>query len=385
MDNAANGGSAIASASSVLIANNVIAGNHGGESVIAGVPQLVANNTIVDNQGTAVDVGSCAVYNNILAFNGSSIRGGADIANNCVYGNADEAGAVHGRDCVLEEPMLADRAAGDYHLAAGSPCINAGDSHYQGLPATDAEGRPRLLCGAVDIGVYEVPDLPPPLTDLTVVKKSPRHTWVLLAGQAVTAAFGGPFYIESATRACGIRVEHAPCSVEAGMEVDVEGVVHTNEYGECCIEAIAATPRPGAAVGPLGLSCADLGGGAFGLQAATWQAKRPDPDELLEWRADAGLSNIGLLVRIWGRITHVDSYGNCYIDDGSARRDGTQYYMWDGGDFRVLDNVGVLVQLSTAGLQEGQMLNVTGVVSCLKLSGKVVPVLIATDARVVAN
>ena len=43
--------------------------------------------------------------------------------------------------------------SGDYHLAAGSPCINAGTS--QGAPTTDYDGVPRPQGAGFDIGPYE--------------------------------------------------------------------------------------------------------------------------------------------------------------------------------------------------------------------------------------
>jgi hypothetical protein len=43
----------------------------------------------------------------------------------------------------------------DLHLQSGSPCINAGTNDAPDLPETDLDGYPRILCGRVDMGVYE--------------------------------------------------------------------------------------------------------------------------------------------------------------------------------------------------------------------------------------
>jgi hypothetical protein len=43
--------------------------------------------------------------------------------------------------------------AGDYHLAAGSPAIDAGTAH--GAPALDLEGRSRPCGAGIDVGAYE--------------------------------------------------------------------------------------------------------------------------------------------------------------------------------------------------------------------------------------
>jgi len=45
--------------------------------------------------------------------------------------------------------------SGDYHLARGSPCIDAGTA--LGAPATDFDGRRRPKGGGYDIGAFEHP------------------------------------------------------------------------------------------------------------------------------------------------------------------------------------------------------------------------------------
>ncbi len=50
---------------------------------------------------------------------------------------------------------------GDYHLLAGSPCINTGDPNYTPEPKeTDLDGRPRIIAGRVDMGAYEFNHIP---------------------------------------------------------------------------------------------------------------------------------------------------------------------------------------------------------------------------------
>jgi len=60
-------------------------------------------------------------------------------------------------------PAFVDAAAGDYHEAAGSPTIDAGDNRYAG-GATDPDGNPRILGTAIDIGAYEFVPPPPAVT-----------------------------------------------------------------------------------------------------------------------------------------------------------------------------------------------------------------------------
>jgi hypothetical protein len=61
-------------------------------------------------------------------------------------------------------PGFASEAAGDYHLASGSACINAGTALNPAvLPTHDVVRQyvkhqssvPRIIVGAIDIGAYE--------------------------------------------------------------------------------------------------------------------------------------------------------------------------------------------------------------------------------------
>ena len=74
-----------------------------------------------------------------------------------------------------------------------------------------------------------------------------------------------------------------------------------------------------------------------------------------------GTNNIGLLVRVWGKVTAVGD-GCFYVNDGSAGDDGNP------------DVKGVKV-LVPAGLTElpdpGERVTVTGVVSCYESGGHV--------------
>jgi hypothetical protein len=64
-----------------------------------------------------------------------------------------------GDGMVAVDPQFADPSLGDYHLAATSPAIDAGTaSPPGGLPATDADGHPRAIGSAPDLGAFEAPE-----------------------------------------------------------------------------------------------------------------------------------------------------------------------------------------------------------------------------------
>ncbi|NLF39582.1 hypothetical protein GX586_09065 [bacterium] len=52
-------------------------------------------------------------------------------------------------------PLFVDRAAGNYELLPGSPCINTGTNRAWMAGALDFAGNPRIIDGAVDMGCYE--------------------------------------------------------------------------------------------------------------------------------------------------------------------------------------------------------------------------------------
>ena len=74
--------------------------------------------------------------------------------------NADDITAVCAT-CLNADPLFVDRAAHDYHLAAGSPAIDAGVP-VDGL-TTDLDGTPRDE--TPNLGAYEEAVSPPPVPD----------------------------------------------------------------------------------------------------------------------------------------------------------------------------------------------------------------------------
>jgi MYXO-CTERM domain-containing protein len=118
---------------------------------------FVVNNTFVNDRtagGTFISVGS-------------AITTPAFIVNNIFFGGGtvtNQTGAMQMTNFTQGDPRLVDRAAYDYHLAPGSPCINAGSDPGTGagfvlLPSRHyvhpAGGADRTIAGIIDIGAYE--------------------------------------------------------------------------------------------------------------------------------------------------------------------------------------------------------------------------------------
>ena len=120
------------------------------------------------------DLMNCTMTDNSATINGGGASGGT-VTNCIVYYNttnglpnnthdntADYSCTIPdpgGTSNITSAPILANHAAGDYDLLAGSPCIDAGTTN--GAPETDFAGIPRPLNGdgldqpEIDIGAYE--------------------------------------------------------------------------------------------------------------------------------------------------------------------------------------------------------------------------------------
>lgn len=156
-----------------LCANNTVVGNHS----VSGMGSLEC--------GIGFDGGMPVVANNIVAFNDTGLAAwdGNDapvdtISCNCVYGNGagdyalmpDKAGIDGNLDA---DPHMVDPNAGNYRLAPGSPCIDAGTDAVVEPAWTDLDGRPRQMGSHVDIGAYEVSGPVPPPPSASRVYLSP--------------------------------------------------------------------------------------------------------------------------------------------------------------------------------------------------------------------
>jgi hypothetical protein len=86
-------------------------------------------------------------------------------------------------DPLFVSPVVgpAPTTSGDLRLKTGSPAINAGDNNVANpaLPATDLDGKPRILGGTVDMGAYEFgqADATPPTASPTQTPAATSYGW----------------------------------------------------------------------------------------------------------------------------------------------------------------------------------------------------------------
>ena len=150
------------SAKNMLIANN----NGGGCFLDEG---KMVGCDIVSNNGLGVEMGHWSMMRNCIVWNNDGSLSGdynPDSVHCCAFSDGTHAYggnislsldnyAADGPHFVYATPRGPHTRSGDWHLTAGSPCIDAGDTTRGGSYATDLDGTPRLLRQGIDIGCYE--------------------------------------------------------------------------------------------------------------------------------------------------------------------------------------------------------------------------------------
>ena len=358
--------------SSIEIRNNIIKDN-----LLAGVlgdgdTAKVTNNTIVNNNiGISCPDGASIITNNIITSNsiGISSTGGAPVlSHNDVVSNtaANYSGLSAGPTDISAAPKFANAALGDYHLLLESPCIDAGDSGMEfvfdksgGFRPVDGDGDGLM---AFDIGAYEN-QLTPLLTVLPGVKTTAGETIVRCERAIISAAWTDFFYIESDDRFSGIRVDIAGHGLDEGMRADIVGTLKTNSDGELYIDAAVAKQNGEGSVTPIGLVGKLVGGSSFFFdstanvgQKGTSAYRILSGGSLIE--NVSGLSNIGLLVSIWGNVKWAPEANAFYVNDGSGYSDGNPS----------LPGIRVIVPDGVNRPAENGFVKVTGISSCFKVS-----------------
>ncbi len=183
-----------------------------------------------------------------------------------------------------------------------------------------------------------------------VASLSPK-TWgdgdfVQIPSAIVTAAYEGFYYIEGEDRAWGLRVEQPDRTARPGRRVQLQGTLATNADHERVLLASSAIASGDADVTAM-LVTGRMLGGSDGPSAASGAASQQGV------YGGLGLNNIGLLMRLTGRVTRVDSAsGILNVDDGSGVIDGGG---WTG--------VRVLAPGMTMPVA-GDIVSLTGVSSC---------------------
>lgn len=209
---------------------------------------------------------------------------------------------------------------GDQYWDAGVPEQNA---WVMGLAFANGSAYALTLSFATgQYNLYRADDLEPVAAGPAIGSIKTSITGpVVTTGQAVVTYpypndETNPFlYIEDEDRSAGIRVlpGNAETYVSIGDRVAVSGKVLIQNGEAVIVGADITAGGSGVPLNPLYITSRDIGGAAPGIQPATLPGR--------------GLSNVGLLVRISGRITEYSSDGTgvfVRLDDGSGSMVGSQ-------------------------------------------------------------
>jgi len=140
-----------------------------GSTVVNLINCTVAWNAAEHEGGAICNSGDSAIIrNSIIWGNISPVNplAGPTSSYDIAYSNIQ--GGAAGPGNIEQDPIFVDPANGDYHLQAGSPCIDVGDNSALDLPPTDIDGDNRIINGddvsgaVVDMGADEVVPEPPP-------------------------------------------------------------------------------------------------------------------------------------------------------------------------------------------------------------------------------
>jgi hypothetical protein len=134
--------------------NNTIVANQAGEGsgvYVRGFDAQTAlyNNLIIGSAGQSAMYcdGSYGATPKALYNNDAFSPSGAGFAGVC-------SGIVNSNGNISSDPLFLN-ATSDFRLQNGSPAAGTGDSAAPVLPLNDLDGNPRLVNGAIDMGVYE--------------------------------------------------------------------------------------------------------------------------------------------------------------------------------------------------------------------------------------
>ena len=158
------GGAIRCTANNAKIYNSTFVGNVTFANLPGGIYNL-GKGTVrncISYGNLAYDAGT-GLYTDANGIGVAQGTGPNKISNCCVYPLTENHDGYVG--IVGKNPLFKNEAKGDFRLAQGSPCINAGTNLHFNASYFDLDGNPRIhkfeKSGIIDIGCYEAASAPP--------------------------------------------------------------------------------------------------------------------------------------------------------------------------------------------------------------------------------
>ncbi|MCC6484674.1 MAG: hypothetical protein IT209_07510 [Armatimonadetes bacterium] len=152
-----------------------------------------------------------------------------------------------------------------------------------------------------------------PFLSVAQAKSQRDGAAVSLDSPSVSAVFDGFYYVQSGEELVGLRVVGSSLPL-VGAKASVAGIMRTNADGERYLEAqYASFAPPGDTPRAFGMTCGTVGGASTGNYNSVSGEGQGGAG------GGVGANNIGLLIRVAGRVVSVDSGARVFtLSDGSS-------------------------------------------------------------------
>jgi hypothetical protein len=211
------------------------------------------------------------------------------------------------------------------------------------------------------------PQSAPAAVTIPEAKMLPERQRVAINNAIVCAVHPDYFWVWTDDRSCGIKVFAPQHNLNPGWRVNVTGLTREGRDTEKYIyaDSVSRSGYDVQEVKPLGMTARSVGGGDWHYNPVTRAGQIGVP-------SGRGLNNVGLLVKVCGRVTaYVEEdddpgyYQFMYVDDGSGLYDGN--LMGPGGT--PANGIRVVLPKNFSGDYLGKYVAVEGVSSIDRLGG----------------